>query len=69
MIVARERYLDGSSDLHVTLSLVTRTGLMHSLLSNLPESAREAVDDILVDALNRVQDVLKPHLVRHAARP
>lgn len=69
MIVAHERYLDDTSDLHVTLSLVTRTGLMHSLLSNVPDSAREAVSDILVEALDRVQERLKPHLVRPATRP
>lgn len=69
MIVAHERYLDDTSDLHVTLSLVTRTGLMHSLLSNVPDAAREAVSDILVEALDRVQEQLNPHLVRPATRP
>lgn len=64
MIIARERYLDDTSDLHVTLSLTTRTGVMHSLLSNVPESVRETVSDILVQALDRVQEQLTPHLVR-----
>jgi hypothetical protein len=37
---------------------------MHSLLSNVPESVRETVSDILVQALDRVQEQLTPHLVR-----
>lgn len=65
MIISRERYLDDTSDLHVTLSLATRTGGMHSALSNLPDAAREAIGDILVDALNRIQGQLKPHLAAH----
>lgn len=69
MIIARERYLDDSPDLHVTISLVTRTGIMHSLLSNVPETTREAIGDILVEALDRVQEQLKPHAIRHATRP
>lgn len=62
MIIARERYLDDSSDFHVTVSIVTRTGIMHSLLSNVPESTREAVSDILVEALDRVQEQLRAHV-------
>ena len=69
MLVSRERYLDDSSDLHLTITLATRTGIMHSLLSNVPDSAREAVSEILVEALDRVEEVLKPHVARHATRP
>jgi hypothetical protein len=69
MVIARERYLDKTSDLHVTISLTTRTGVMHSLLSNAPESAREVVSDILVDALDRIEQQLKPHTPRHAVHP
>lgn len=67
MIIARERYLDDTSDLHVTLSLITRTGIMHSLLSNVPETDREAIGDTLVNALNEIQKRLAPH-VKHARR-
>lgn len=69
MIIARERYLDDTTDLQVTLSLVTRTGVMHSLLSNAPESAREAVSDILVEALDRIEQQLKPYTSRHITHP
>lgn len=69
MIIARERYLDDTTDLHVTLSLTTRTGVMHSLLSNVPDSVRETISDILVDALDRLEDQLKPHIVRPTTRP
>lgn len=64
MIIARDRYLDDTSDLHVMLSLSTRTGVMHSLLSNVPEADREAIGDLLVRALNDIQRCLKPHLTR-----
>jgi len=69
MIIARERYLDDTPDLHLTLSLTTRTGVMHSLLSNVPESDREAVSDILVEALDRIEQELKAHAVRPATHP
>jgi hypothetical protein len=62
MIIARERYLDESSNLHLTLSLATRTGVMHSLLSNVPEAERSAVSDTLVRALNDIEQRLKPYL-------
>jgi hypothetical protein len=62
MIIARERYLDESSNLHLTLSLTTRTGVMHSLLSNVPEAERSAISDTLVRALNEIEQRLKPYL-------
>jgi len=69
MIIARDRYLDDTSNLHVTLSLATRTGVMHSLLSNIPDTTRDAVSDILVDALNRVEQHLKVHVARPTTHP
>lgn len=62
MIIARERYLDDTSQHHLTLSLATRSGAMHSLLSNVPESEREAIAEILAKALNEIEGRLKPHL-------
>ena len=64
MNIARERYLDDASDLHLTLSLVTRTGVMHSLLSNVPEAEREAISDTLVRALDDIQKQLAPYAKR-----
>ncbi len=69
MIIARDRYLDDASDLHVTLSLSTRTGVMHSLLSNVPEADREAIGDILLRALNEIQKRLAPHATRARLPP
>ncbi|MBI2220779.1 MAG: hypothetical protein HYU53_06185 [Acidobacteria bacterium] len=62
MIIARERYLDETSNFHLTLSLVTRTGVMHSLLSNVPDEERAAISEILVRALNEIEQRLKAHL-------
>jgi hypothetical protein len=62
MIIDRERYLDETSNLHLTISLVTRTGVMHSLLSNIPEAERAAIGKILVDALNAIERRLEPFL-------
>jgi hypothetical protein len=64
MIIARERYLDDTTELHLTLSLATRTGVMHSLLSNVPEAEREAISDTLVGALNDIQERLAPYIKR-----
>jgi hypothetical protein len=60
MIIARDRYLDDTKLYHLTLSLLTRSGAMHSLLSNVPEADREAISDILVRALNEIEQRLKP---------
>ena len=62
MIIDRERYLDETSNLHLTISLVTRTGVMHSLLSNIPDAERAAIGNILVDALNAIERRLEPFL-------
>jgi hypothetical protein len=64
MIIARERYLDDTSEYHITISLATRTGPMHSLLSNVPEAEREAINEILVRAANEIEGKLKPFVNR-----
>lgn len=60
MIIARDRYLDDSSQYHLTISLATRTGVMHSLLSNMPEQDQQDISDILVHALDEIERRLKP---------
>lgn len=62
MIIARERYLDDTSAYHLMLALTSRSGPMHSLLSNVPEEEREAISGILVRALNEIEGRLKRHL-------
>lgn len=64
MVIARERYLDDTRRFPLELSLVTRTGDMHSLLSNVPSEEREAIGDILVSAL----DAIEARLRRYAAQ-
>jgi hypothetical protein len=35
---------------------------MHSLLSNIPEEERTSISDILVRALNEIEERLRPHV-------
>lgn len=60
MVIARERYLDETSRYHLTLSLSTRTGELHSLVSALPAEAVERISGALVRALDEVQATLAP---------
>ncbi|HSL24520.1 MAG TPA: hypothetical protein VK886_23490 [Vicinamibacterales bacterium] len=68
MIIARDRYLDDSSQYHLSVSLATRTGAMHSLLSNLPDTDRQEIGDILVRALDEIERRLKPALPARVAQ-
>lgn len=69
MTIVRERYLDDTSEYRLAVTLVTRTGPMHSLLSNVPESERDAIGDVLVGALDEIQRRLAVHLPHPAVRP
>ncbi len=60
MNIARERYLDDTSRFHLTVKLETRTGAMHSLLSNVPPEDREAIGDVLVHAMDEIVARLRP---------
>jgi hypothetical protein len=64
MVISRDRYLDDTKRFGLELSLVTRSGVMHSVLSNVPPEEREAISDILVDALNAIESRLQPHVAR-----
>lgn len=68
MIIARDGYLDDSPQYHLSISLATRTGAMHSLLSNLPERDQQDISDILVHALDEIERRLKPALPARAAQ-
>lgn len=59
MVIERERYVDDSGLLHVSLGLRSRTGAMHSLLTSLTPEERAAVGDALVDALDAIVAVLE----------
>ena len=54
MEIARERFLDDSRRLHLTLSLRSRTTEMHSRLTALTSDEREAVGAALARALDEI---------------
>jgi hypothetical protein len=56
MDIARERFLDASRDLHLTLSLRSRSTRMHSVLTAL------TVAHALARALDEIEQILAPHL-------
>ena len=62
MEIVRERFLDESRDLHVTLGLRSRTTEMHSLLSALTTAEREQVGHAIVKALDDIERLLRQHL-------
>lgn len=59
MVIERERYLDDTGQLHMTLSLRSRTGAMHSLLTSLTPEERAAVGDALANALDAIMPILR----------
>lgn len=68
MVIARERYLDDTNLFHLTVKLETRTGGMHSLLSNVPPEEREAIGAILVHAMDEIVARLRPQLAHAVTR-
>jgi hypothetical protein len=58
MEIARDRFLDESRQYHLTLSLRSRTTEMHSLLSGLSSSDRDAVNTAMIRALDDIEAVL-----------
>lgn len=62
MEIARERFLDDTRHLHVTISLRSRTIDAHSLLTALTPEEHEAVGAALVHALDEVERIVKPHV-------
>jgi hypothetical protein len=52
MKITRERYLDDSNTWGLTLELVSRTHEMHSAMDALPPEVRQAIGDVLVEALS-----------------
>ena len=68
MEIGRERFLDDTRSLHLTLGLRSRTTEAHSLLTALTPDERERVGAVIVKALNEVEDLLKPHLAEGTHR-
>ncbi len=69
MIISRDRFLDDSRRLHVTLGLTSHTSEMHSLLTEIGPEGQQEVGHVLVRALDEIQHLLEPAVeaatVRH----
>jgi hypothetical protein len=62
MEIARERFLDESRTLHLTIGVRSRTTQAHSLLTSLTPAEREQVSLAIVKAMDQIEQIVKPHL-------
>lgn len=62
MEIARERFLDGGREYHLTLALRSRTTSMHSALTALTPEEREQVAAILSRAMDEIEAVVRAHV-------
>ncbi len=62
MEIARERFLDESRAYHLTIGVRSRTTEAHSLLSALTAEERERVSNAIVQALNEIEKIVRPHM-------
>ena len=62
MEIARERFLDESRAYHLSIGVRSRTTEAHSLLSALTAEERERVSNAIVQALNEIETIVRPHL-------
>lgn len=62
MEIARERFLDESRAYHLSIGVRSRTTEAHSLLSALTPDERERVSNAIVQALNEIEQIVRPHL-------
>jgi hypothetical protein len=69
MRITRERYLDDSRTWALSVELVTRTPEMHSTLDALSPAEREAIGDVLVDALSKIARIVEPTALQRGAKP
>ena len=60
MEIARERFLDDTRRLHVSLLLRSRTTEMHSALTALTNEQRDAVAAALARALDDISAIVRP---------
>ncbi len=68
MVIERERYLDDSSTLLMSVALRSRTTEMHSLLTALTAEERTAVADALARALDDIATLLRARLAQEGDR-
>ena len=62
MEIARERFLDESRAYHLSIGLRSRTTEAHSLLSALSAEERQQVSNAIVQALNEIEKIVRPHM-------
>jgi hypothetical protein len=62
MEIVRERFLDESRAYHLSVGVRSRTTEAHSLLSALSAEEREQVSNAIVQALNEIEKIVRPHL-------
>jgi hypothetical protein len=62
MEIARERFLDDTRQLHLSLTLRSRTSEMHSALTALTTEQRDAVAGAIARALDDISAIVRPPL-------
>ena len=62
MEISRERFLDESRSYHLTIGIRSRTTEAHSLLSLLTPDEREQVSLAIVNAMDQIEKIVRPHL-------
>jgi hypothetical protein len=62
MEISRERFLDESRSYHLTIGIRSRTTAAHSLLSSLTPDEREQVSNVIVQAMDQIEKIVRPHL-------
>lgn len=62
MEISRERFLDDSRDVHMTIGIRSRTTQAHSVLSALSAEEREQVSLAIVGAMDQIEKIVRPHL-------
>ena len=62
MEISRERFLDESRSYHLTIGIRSRTTEAHSLLSALSPEEREQVSAAIVNAMDQIEKIVRPHL-------
>ena len=62
MEIARERFLDDTRNIQLTIGVRSRTTAAHSLLSSLTAEEREQVSHAIVKAMDQIEQIVRPHL-------
>lgn len=69
MRITRDRYLDDSNRWHLAIEALSRTPEMHSAIDALSPAQRDALGDVLVEALDKAARIIEPVAVQRGARP